>query len=247
MIGVANTINLRQNGIRLFHGRLYNHDYLWFSSNEISKVAATRPVLHNYALCYALSQRSYRTFVGSVPRYAKDPEGEFGAMPLYATPAKTVSAERTTITFNAVGDRALTTGYSNSSNTPNIGKRACLNLLWERLDHPHPKLGYELYVFTFNSYLLPGAFRLGKKGSLIRARWEELPDPIATFQEDTTEPSHIVNPLDISGELISYDPIALPPHLLLQSVRLVRDWFVIAGKHCAHVPKRVLTRAGVQL
>jgi CRISPR-associated protein Csc1 len=244
VIGVANTINLRQTGIRLFHGRLYNHDYLWFSSNEISKVATTQPFLHNYALCYALSQRSYRTFVGSVPRYAEDPEGEFGAMPLYATPAKTLNIERTTITFNAVDDRTLTTGDSKSSNTPNLGKRTCLNLLWERLDHPRPNLGYEVYVFTFDGYFLPGAFRLGKKGSPMRARWEELPDPVATFQEDTAQPSHVINPLDVSGQFISYEPVALPPHLLLQSVQLAYDWFVIHGNHRVHVPKRVLVRAG---
>ena len=99
---MANAIRLYEHGVRVFAGRLYNHDYLWFSSNEISKVSITQPVLHNYALCYAISQRSYGAYLGSTPKYVEDPDGEFNAMPLYATPAHADHPEhisRTTITF----------------------------------------------------------------------------------------------------------------------------------------------------
>ena len=58
--------------IRLFVGRLYNHDYLWFSSTEISKVSATLPVLHNYALCYALSGYERGVALGSIPTYRSE-------------------------------------------------------------------------------------------------------------------------------------------------------------------------------
>lgn len=88
---MTDSIPLGEHGIRLYVGRVYNHDYLWFSSNEISKLSATQPVLHNYALSYALSQRSWGVCVGSVPRYLEDEEGEFGSMPVYATPAETLS------------------------------------------------------------------------------------------------------------------------------------------------------------
>lgn len=241
---MSQAIRLNERGVRVFAGRLYNHDYLWFSSNEISKVSTTLPILHNYALCYALSQRSYRTFVGSTPKYVEDAEGEFGAMPLYATPAFASQVQRTTITFNAVDALTLTTGDSKTMNTPNMGKRVYLNLLWELRDAEKPQLGYEFYVFTFDDYRLPRVFRLGKKGSPVRVRWEELSNAVAVFRDQSQRPSHVVNPLDVSGKMVSYEPIAIPPHLLLRNATLEQDWFVFSGRHAVHVPKRVLARAG---
>lgn len=241
---MAQAIRLYERDVRVFAGRLYNHDYLWFSSNEISKVSTTQPFLHNYALCYALSQQSYRIYVGSVPKYALSPDDEFGAMPLYATPAHASNVRRTTITFNAVDALTLTTGDSKAINTPNLGKRVYLNLLWEPQDIERPKLGYEFYVFTFGNYQLPSAFRLGKKGAPVRVRWEELPTAVAVFRDSPTQPSHVINPLDISGHLLSYDPVSIPPHLLLRIATLEQDWFLFSGQHVVHVPKRVLNRIG---
>ena len=78
-------IALNAAGVRVFAGRLHNHDFLWFSSFEISKTAATFPLLHNYALSYALSGYSFGVFEGHAPRYAED----LSAMSAYATPART--------------------------------------------------------------------------------------------------------------------------------------------------------------
>jgi len=241
---MANAIRLHERGVRVFAGRLYNHDYLWFSSNEISKVSTTQPVLHNYALCYALSQRSYRVYVGSVPRYVEDPDGEFGAMPLYATPAHAVEVSRTTITFNAVDTLTQTTGDSKTLNTPNLGKRVYLDPLWERMDDARPRKGYEFYVFTFDGYHPPSVVRLGKKGAPVRLRWEEIPAPVAIFREEQQRPTHLINPLDVSGRVVSYDPVTIPPHLLLRTATLAEDWWVFRDRHAVHVPKRVLERIG---
>lgn len=239
---MTKSIPISKRGVRLYHGRLYNHDYLWFSSNEISKVSITQPVLHNYALCYALSQRTYRTFVGSMPRYAEDPEGEFGSMPVYATPGQAIYTQRTTVTFNALDELTLTTGDSKRMNTPNLGKRVYLNLLWEKPDNKRLELGYEFYVFVFGDYRLPAVFRLGKKGTPVRVLWQELADVTAVLRDEAVQPTHIVNPLDVTGQLISYEPLSIPPHLLLKTVTIRDDWFVFAGRHVVHVPKRVLER-----
>ncbi len=241
---MAQTIRLQERGVQVFAGRLYNHDYLSFSSNEISKMLTTQPLLHNYALCYALSQRSYRVCIGSTPKYVEDMEGEFRAMPLYATPAHASSVQRTTITFNAVDSLTLTTGDSKAMNTPNLGKRIHLNLMWEPYDAVSPQLGYEFYTFTFDGYHLPSAFRLGKKGAPVRVRWEELPNALAVFRDQAQRPTHVVNPLDVNGQLVSYDPVSIPPHLLLRTATLQHDWFVLSGRHVVHVPKRVMARAG---
>ncbi|MCW5934935.1 MAG: type I-D CRISPR-associated protein Cas5/Csc1 [Fimbriimonadia bacterium] len=241
---MAQSLDLNKHGTRLYLGRLYNHDYLWFSSNEISKVSLTQPFLHNYALCYALSQRSHRLGESS-PKYVTDPEGEFGSMPLYPTPAQANNTQKTTVTFNALDSLTCTTGDSKRMNTPNLGKRVYLNLQWEPIQSQRPEKGYEFFVFTFNDYRLPGAFRLGKKGTPIRMRWEEIPTPHAWFRNVPTRPSHIINPADVSGSILSYEPIAIPPHLLLKMTTLQDDWFVHSGNHMIHVPKRVLERIGI--
>jgi CRISPR-associated protein Csc1 len=239
---MANAIRLYERGVRVFAGRLYNHDYLWFSSNEISKVSTTQPILHNYALCYALSQRSYRVCVGSAPKYVEDPEGEFGAMPLYATPAHAAEVTRTAITFNAVDTLTQTTGDSKTLNTPNLGKRVYLDPIWESAAVERPRRGYEFYVFTFDGYRLPTVVRLGKKGAPVRLRWEEILSPLALFRAGNQRPAHLINPLDVNGRVVSYDPVMIPPHLLLRTVTLAEDWWVFSGGHAIQVPKRVLAR-----
>jgi CRISPR-associated protein Csc1 len=243
---MANAIRLYERGVRVFAGRLYNHDYLWFSSNEISKVSTTQPILHNYALCYALSQRSYSVCVGSMPKYVSDPDAEFGAMPLYATPADATAenVKRTTITFNAVDTRTLTTGDSKTLNTPNLGKRIYLNLQWEGGNAERPSKGYTFYVFTFDQYHPPGVARLGKKGCPVRLRWDEISQPLALFREGQQRPSHLINPLDVNGQVVSYDPVMIPPHLLLRTPTLAADWWVFSERHAIQVPKRVLERIG---
>lgn len=241
---MAQVIHLSERGVRVFYGRLYNHDYLWFSSNEISKVSMTQPLLHNYALCYALAQKSYRIYIGSIPKYTENWEEEFSTIPVYATPGRAIQISRTAITFNAVDSLTLTTGDSKRLNTPNLGKRVYIDPVWEPLDLKHPEHGYEFYVFTFNDYQLPSVFRLGKKGASVRVRWSEISNPISIFREQPQHPTHIVNPLDITGRLVSYDPISIPPHLLLRSVVLADDWFIFNSRHVVHVPKLVLKRVG---
>ena len=41
---MSSAISLKEKGIRVFNCRLYNHDYLWFSSYEISKISSTIPI-----------------------------------------------------------------------------------------------------------------------------------------------------------------------------------------------------------
>jgi hypothetical protein len=116
-------IKLADHGVRVFAGRLYNHDYLWFSSTEISKVSTTLPVIHNYALTYALSAFSYAAYWGNKPNYAED----LAQMPLYTTPAMAESAPRTKVTYNAVDSLSLRTDIDLNVNTPNLGWRVYLD------------------------------------------------------------------------------------------------------------------------
>ena len=225
--------------VRLFVGRLYNHDYLWFSSTEISKVSATLPVLHNYALCYALSGYERGVVVGSVPTYADD----LAQMALYATPAQAERlVKRTKVTFNALDSVTLRTDLKPNVNSPDYGWRIYLDPLFESTVDAKPRLGYTFYAFTFDRSQPRSVIRLGKKGCPVRVRWEEIEWAQAEFSATSRTPSHVVNPLDVSGQVLRYEPVALPPHLLLRSAEISEDWFITRGPHLIHVPKVVLAR-----
>jgi CRISPR-associated protein Csc1 len=237
---MSKAIPLKEHGIRLFACRLFNHDYLWFSSFEISRVSTTLPIIHNYAICYSMADCSYGVYIGSRPRYEEDLK-EFN---LYATPGICEQASRTRITYNAIDSKTLLTERSDrlkSINTPDLGWRIYLKpvFLDKRL---RQQQGFLCYLFTFDSSMPKGLTRLGKKGTAFRIYWEEIENPLAIFKEEGTRPTHPVNPLDITGKVISYDPISLPPHMLFRTAEIKEDWFVFSEKHCVHLPGRVKDR-----
>jgi CRISPR-associated protein Csc1 len=233
---VSERLDLSAQGIRLYAGRLYNHDYLWFSSFEISKTAATLPLIHNYALSYALSGYSYGVYIGNAPRYAED----LNAMPAYATPARPqVSVARTRFTQNAVNTRTLRTDDApRGSNSPSLGWRLVLDPIWRTGGPQINSGGFTFYLFARGEYHPPPVVRLGKKGCPIRLEWKEITPAMAIFTTDPTRPTHAVNPLDIRGEIISYDPLSNPPHLIFRVAEIRNDWFVFADEHIVHVSRR---------
>ncbi len=241
-------IRLSDYGIRLFAGRLYNHDYLWFSSTEISKVSTTLPVIHNYALTYALASFSYAAYKGNTPRYWDD----LPRMPLYATPAIAGNARRTTLTYNAIDDLTLRTDSGPDANTPNLGWRVYLDPTFESPNTSKPQRGYTFYVFVFTkeheavfgNTSPQSTFRLGKKGASVRVRWSEILQPVAVFRESSIRPGHLVNPLDVEGTVVSFDVIGIPPHLLFRTVEIAGDWFILGSGMPIHLPKTVRQRIG---
>lgn len=233
---MSERLNLNAQGIRLYAGRLYNHDYLWFSSFEISKTAATHPLIHNYALSYALSGYSYGVYLGTTPRYAED----LNAMPAYATPARPQEpAARTRFTQNAVNSRSLRTDDApRGSNSPAIGWRLVLDPIWH---NGLPNLvGFTFYLFVRGSYRPPAVVRLGKKGCPVRLEWKEIAPAVAIKTDTAIRPTHAVNPLDIQGEIISYDPLPIPPHLIFRVAEIRNDWFVFSDEHIVHVSRRFI-------
>lgn len=231
-------MSLQDYGVRLFVGRVFNHDYLWFSATEISKRSETTPVLHNYALTYALGDFSY--WQGPpTPRY----ESDLDQIQLYALPSASDSATRTRLTYNAVNSRTLRTDDAPGSvNAPDLGQRTYLDPVFDI----QPGKGFTVYVYTFDGANPKSLFRLGKKGAALRARWTEVDEPRAVMRDVPVEPTHPVNPLDVSGDILAYEPVMMPPHLLLRRTQIRDDWFVFAEldrtRHRIHVPRRVLAR-----
>jgi CRISPR-associated protein Csc1 len=239
---MTESLDLTVRGIRLYAGRLYNHDYLWFSSFEISKTAATFPLIHNYALSYALSGYSYGVYVGNTPRYAED----LDAMPAYATPARPQGpVSRTRFTQNAVSSRTLRTDDApRGVNSPALGWRQVLDPIWRGDRRRIDAVGFTFYLFVRGGFHPPSVVRLGKKGCPVRVEWAEVTAGVAVLSDQPVRPTHAVNPLDIQGEILSYDPSPIPPHLIFRVAEIRKDWFVLSGDHRVHVPRR-LTPAGV--
>ncbi|MBM4466972.1 MAG: type I-D CRISPR-associated protein Cas5/Csc1 [Chloroflexi bacterium] len=236
---MSQVISLHDHGVRLFACRLYNHDYLWFSSYEISKLSTALPVLHNYALTYSLGDFSYGISWETAPHYEED----LAYIPLYATPALAAFWSRTRITYNAVNTRSLCTDDApRGINSPDLGWRNYLDPVYPTDVLAAQQLGFACYVFTFDGRRPKGVTRLGKKGATIRVRWEEIERPLAVFQDEPVRPTHPLNPLDISGQVISYEPVNIPPHLLLRTAEVQDDWFIFARSHRVHVPRRVMER-----
>lgn len=229
---------LKNHGIRLFSCNLYNHDYLWFSSYEVSKVSSTIPLIHNYALSYSLADYSYGVYHGYTPRYEED----IAQFRLYATPALGEYYTKSRIIYNALNSKSLRTDDAPSGiNSPGLGWRIYINPVYNS-DKVQVPMGFRCYVFTFDGKVPKGVTRLGKKGTAIRVEWIEIKDPVAYYKEEAIRPTHPVNPLDISGEIYAYDPVMLPPHMIFRTVEIGRDWFIFADDHRIHVPAKVRTR-----
>lgn len=232
-------IHLQEHGIRLFTCRLFNHDYLWFSSYEISKRSVTLPIIHNYALSYSFSDMSYGVCHTTAPRY----EADLALMPLYCTPALSTMWNRTRVTYNAVNDCSLRTDDApRGVNSPDLGWRNYIDPVYPTDVRDARSLGFGCYVFTFDGSVPKGVTRVGKKGAVVRVLREELVAPVAVFRMESVRPGHPINPLDVAGEIGAYDPVNIPPHLLLRVAEVRNDWFVFSEGHVVHVPKRVIER-----
>lgn len=167
-------------------------------------------------------------------------------MSLYATPADVLSRNnpfigRVKLTWNAIDTRTQSTQDPNfvKRNTPMTGKRVVVA----------PMTRFSFYVFSFDDSRPPGAIRLGKKRSPCRVRYTEISTPIARRVAETFAPSHLVNPLDVSGKIEAFNVISIPPHILLRNARLRNDYVILHAEgrsyHVVHVPKRVLARIEV--
>lgn len=233
------SINLNKKGIKVFKGSLFLHDYLWFSSSEISKISTTVPVIHNYALSYALNQFSYAIFIGNTPKYEED----FKSFKCYATPSISLCSIRETITYNALDDKTLTTGDSAKKiNSPNYGWKNVVVPNYFSKEEKDNLYAFKFFVFNYSDYKLPSVVRLGKKSASCRIYWDELKEPVAKYFEKPVSPSHSVNPLDVSGNVIRGDVVKIPPHSFYRVATIEKDWFIFNLNQIVHMPKRILKK-----
>ena len=206
-------------------------DYLWFASFEWGREIETAPLLHGYALSFALASVERVVALGGTPNYDKD----LLNLDLYCTPAtlstRSASArQRGVFTYNSVDNptqltQALRIG--DKANDPKFGRRHVLL----------PGLRFDLVVFLRNGAVLPRVFRLGKKRSPVVVERAELLTGRA-FHGDAV-PDHAVNPRDVEGHVRSCIPRPMPPHMIYERASIADDEFVRTERMIVHVPQRV--------
>lgn len=220
----------RSGGIRIHYLIIRLDDFLWFASYEWGNNNETAPILHGYALSFALGARERIIGIGGIPTYDED----LRELDVYCTPGRLLSStgtrQRGALMFNSVEEPTQLTQalrIDAKANDPKFGRRQVLL----------PGLRFELVGFTRRNAVLPRVFRLGKKRSPVVIEQAEQLDGFVF--EGAATPSHAVNPLDVTGRVLRCIPRSIPPHLVYERADIENDVFVRSESMFVHVPGRV--------
>ncbi|MEG4963733.1 type I-D CRISPR-associated protein Cas5/Csc1 [Microcoleus sp. K4-C2] len=206
------------------------HDSLYFATREIGRLYETEPVIHNYALCYALGlvdseiysttvseEDSYRYFCPEqIPKYephltALNQQG------IYVTPARSISHSSTLNTWKYANNNYHVEMDKTQKNIPSFG----------RTKEIAPESKFEFFIISENPLKLAKWIRLGKwmsKAAVEIVEQKEVKrSPSAT---DFIFP-YLLNPLDVmfSHQVISYDVVNMPPVSLIQNVKILGRYY----------------------
>ena len=209
------------------------HDSLYYATREIGRLYETEPVLHNYALCYALGlvdsekyattvdeDHSYRYFCPEqVPMY------EVHLTPLnrrgiYVTPARAVRHAAILNTWKYADNRYHVEMQKTQKNIPSFG----------RAKEIAPESQFEFFVISQQPLSFPRWIRLGKWMSKAEVKVKKLPQLKHNSVREFTFP-YPLNPLDVmfTNQVLSYDTINMPPVSLIRNVRMVGEYYSFEG------------------
>lgn len=222
------------------------HDNLYYATREIGRLYETEPVLHNYALCYALGlvdSEIYATTVAEehaycyfcpeqVPKYEAhlSPLNEQG---IYVTPARAIRHTTVLNTWKYADNRYHVEMQKTEKNIPSFG----------RIKEIAPESQFEFFILSERSFkrreIPPGArwawrlpkyIRLGKWASKTELIAIEELKPKRNPAKEFAVP-YPLNPLDVmfSNRVLSYDTINMPPVSLIRNVRMVGEYYSFAG------------------
>jgi CRISPR-associated protein Csc1 len=201
------------------------HDSLYFATREIGRLYETEPVLHNYALCYALGlvdsdrhattvaeEHAYRYFCPEqVPKYEEHltPLNQQG---IYVTPARAINHAAVLNTWKYANNHYHVEMEKTQKNIPSFG----------RAKEIAPESQFECFVISEKPLTLPKWIRLGKWMSKAEVRLDPLPN--VTQKTDEFLCPYPLNPLDVmfTHQVLSYDTLNMPPVSLIRNVRFAR-------------------------
>lgn len=217
------------------------HDSLYFATREIGRLYETEPVIHNYALCYALGlvdnerhgttvsdDYTYRYFCPEqVPMYKAHltPLNQQG---IYVTPARAVHHTAVLNTWKYADNRYHVEMKKTQKNIPSFG----------RTKEIAPESEFECFIISKQTLILPRWIRLGKWMSKAKVSLKELPKYQKNSGKDFSF-TFPLNPLDVmfTNRVDSYDTINMPPVSLIQNVRMNGEFYSFpALTESLHIP-----------
>jgi CRISPR-associated protein Csc1 len=201
------------------------HDSLYFATREIGRLYETEPVIHNYALCYALGlvdseiysttvaeADSYRYFCPEqVPKY----ESHLTALNrqgIYVTPARSLLHSSTLNTWKYANNNYHAEMEKTQKNIPSYG----------RAKEVAPESKFEFFIISEKPLKLAKWIRLGKWMSKAAVEVIEEKEVGRSNSETEFMFPYLLNPLDVmfSHQVFSYDVVNMPPVSLIQNVRM---------------------------
>jgi CRISPR-associated protein Csc1 len=206
------------------------HDSLYFATREIGRLYETEPVIHNYALCYALGlvdseiysttvseEHSYRYFCPEqVPKYephltALNQQG------IYVTPGRSISHSSTLNTWKYANNNYHVEMEKIQKNIPGFG----------RTKEIAPESKFEFFLISEKSLKLAKWIRLGKWMSKAAVEILEQKEVKRSPSETDFIFPYLLNPLDVmfSHQVISYDVVNMPPVSLIQNVKMLGRYY----------------------
>lgn len=218
------------------------HDSLYYATREIGRLYETEPVLHNYALCYALGlvdsekyattvkeDHSYRYFCPEqVPMYEAHltPLNQQG---IYVTPARAVRHAAVLNTWKYADNRYHVEMQKTQKNIPSFG----------RAKEIAPESVFEFFIVSDQTledpdkppnskwkWKLPKYIRLGKWMSKAEITDMKILKSKRNSAKEFTFP-YPLNPLDVmfTNRVLGYDTLNMPPVSLIRNVRIVGEFY----------------------
>jgi CRISPR-associated protein Csc1 len=218
------------------------HDSVYYATREIGRLYETEPVIHNYALCYALGlvdselysttvaeEHSYRYFCPEqVPKYEEHltPLNQQG---IYITPARSISHAAILNTWKYANNNYHVEMEKTQKNIPSFG----------RAKEIAPESQFEFFVISQKEIKLPKWIRLGKWMSKAELTVQQLPKPKTA--EGVFTCVYLLNPLDVmfTNQVISYDVVNMPPVSLIQNVQIQGQYYQFEDIKDLKIPVRM--------
>jgi CRISPR-associated protein Csc1 len=229
----------------IYRCRLELHDSLYYSTREIGRLYETKPILHNYSLCYALGlvdsavhsttvpeEHSYRYFCPEqVPKYAEHltPLNEQG---IYITPARAVHHTSVLHTWKYANNNYHVEMEKTQKNIPSFG----------RAKEIAPESVFECFIISEKSLTLPKWIRLGKWMSKAEVTIQHL--TLKFNRENVFTCCHPLNALDVmfTNQVLSYDTINMPPVSLIRNVQMRGEFYTFDELKDLRLPVRMAYR-----
>ncbi|MBE9198022.1 MULTISPECIES: type I-D CRISPR-associated protein Cas5/Csc1 [unclassified Nodularia (in: cyanobacteria)] len=216
----------------IYRCQLELHDSLYFATREIGRLYETEPIIHNYALCYALGlvdseiysttvaeEHSYRYFCPEqVPKY-EEHLTPLNAQEIYITPARSIKHSAILNTWKYANNNYHVEMEKTQKNIPSFG----------RAKEIAPESQFEFFVISKKQIKLPKWIRLGKWMSKAEVTVAELPKSKSFSGVFTCK--YPLNPLDVmfTHQVISYDVVNMPPVSLIQNVQMRGEYYQFEG------------------